>query len=101
MLGQMTTNTADFMLSQFSPIHKGGLRVILRKYGGLALMFFASPVVVIVVLLRPWISFRLGTLDGIKIGAILVTPKLIFASNNKSYLSGARSTLWAALKSLT
>ena len=61
------TNVSHFMLGQFYHIHKGGLRVFLRKCGGLALMLFASPFVVIVVLLRPWILFRFGTLYGTKI----------------------------------
>ena len=53
MQGQMTTNAAHIMLSQFSQVHKDGLKVFLRKYDELALMLLASPTVVIVVLLRP------------------------------------------------
>ena len=58
MLGQMMTNAADFMLSQFSQIHKSGFRVGAQKCRELPLLLVASPFALIVAITGPWVLFR-------------------------------------------
>ncbi len=72
------TNAVIFMFSQVAQIHKGGVKVAVQKCGKVALLLLALPAVLIVILLRPWVLFRFGMLDGSRIGA--------FAGNTDAYL---------------
>ena len=69
------TNVFIFIFSQVAQLHKGGVKVAVRKCSEAALMLITAPLVLIVVLLRPLVLLRFGVIDGTRIGNLTFIPE--------------------------
>ena len=69
------TNAVDFLFSQVSQIHKGGIRVAMRKCAEVALLLTTAPLVMCIVLLRPLVLLKFGVINGTRIGNLTFQPE--------------------------